>query len=88
MAINTALGYLPVASDDCMRARITLRALLLQASTERMSDAAREGYRDYQDGMERENNPFLEPHSVGFQEWEKGWNAARKSEIERGEDQS
>jgi len=64
------------------------RSLLTQAPTERMSDAAREGYRDYQDGMERENNPFLEPHSVGFQEWEKGWNAARKAEIEHGEGQS
>jgi len=65
-----------------------IRDLLAQASTERMSDAAREGYRDYQDGMERENNPFLEPHSIGFQEWEKGWNAARKAEVERGEGQS
>ena len=78
----------PIDQHDFRQMAETLRALLLQAPTERMSDAAREGYSDYQDGMERENNPFLEPHSVGFQEWEKGWNAARKAEIEHGEGQS
>jgi len=99
MAINTALGYLPVASDDCMRARITLRALLLQAPTERMSDAETECVHTWIPNSGRGGHPVFRPGRVSYypimhitcgkcnaRTWvtEPEW----KAKIERGEGQS